>query len=103
MSYFDRTNLANNSGTVINPVQDETVILLRRLVKVMESQAVVDNQMRQRVVVDAMPTTAVSGSLTTAGSVSTLNQIAGVDSRWQIVDWSRQAYNSGIRSNLINS
>lgn len=103
MSYFDRTNLANNSGTIINPVQDETVILLRRLVKIMESQSVVDNQMRQRVVVDAMPTTAVSGSLTTAGSISTLNQIAGVDSRWQIVDWSRQAYNSGIRSNLINS
>ena len=112
MSYLDRTKLTDNNGVVVNPAQDETVILLRRLVKVMESQAVVDSQMRQRVTVDVMPTTAVSGSLTTAGTVSTvtsvtaitsLNQLAGVDSRWQIIDWSRQAYNSGIRSNLINS
>ena len=103
MSYLNRAKLTDNLGNVVNPVQDETIILLRRLVKIMESQAVVDNQMRQRVVVDAMPTTAVSGSLTTAGTVSSLNQIAGVDSRWQIIDWSRQAYNSGIRSNLINS
>lgn len=106
MSYFNRTKLTDTESNLINPVQDETVILLRRLVKVMESQAVVDNQMRQRVVVDVMPTTAVSGSLTSAGTVSTvtsLSQIAGVDSRWQIIDWSRQAYNSGIRNNLINS
>ncbi|NTV44107.1 MAG: hypothetical protein HGA67_00220 [Candidatus Yonathbacteria bacterium] len=91
-------------GARMTPAQDDTVIMLRRMVKLMESQAVVDNQMRQRVVVD-------SGSLTTAGTISTvttvsavttLNQIAGVDARWQIIDWSRQAYNSGIRSNLIN-
>jgi len=86
-------------GTRINPAQDDSVILLRRIVKLMESQAVVDNQMRQRVVIDA-------GSLTTAGTISTvsavssLNQLAGVDSRWQIIDWSRQVYNSGVRNNL---
>lgn len=102
MSYFDRTKLTNDTGVVVNPAQDETVILLRRLVKVMESQAVVDNQMRQRVTIDVMPTTTVNGTVT-VGSITSMNQMAGVDSRWQIIDWSRQAYNSGIRSNLINS
>jgi len=104
MSYFDRTKLTNDTGVVVNPAQDETVILLRRLVKIMESQAVVDNQMRQRVTVDVMPTTTITGTVTTSlATITSLNQLAGVDSRWQLIDWSRQAYNSGIRSNLINS
>lgn len=102
MSYLNRTKLTDSNGTLISPAQDETVILLRRLVKIMESQAVVDAQMRQRVTVDIMPTTTVSGTVT-VGSITSMNQIAGVDSRWQIIDWSRQAYNSGIRSNLISS
>lgn len=100
MSYFDRTKLTNDTGVVVNPAQDETVILLRRLVKIMESQAVVDNQMRQRVTVDVMPTTTITVS---SGTVSNISALGGIDSRWQIIDWSRQAYNSGIRSNLINS
>lgn len=101
---FDTNNsliagLKDTNNTQINPAQDDSIILLRRIVKLMESQAVVDANMRQRVVIDA-------GSLTTAGTISTvstlttLNQLAGVDSRWQIIDWSRQAYNSGMRSNL---
>lgn len=89
-------------GSRINPAQDDSIILLRRMVKLMESQAVVDNQMRQRVVVDLMPTTTVTGTVT-VGSITSVNQLAGVDSRWQIIDWSRQTYNSGIRGNLLNS
>lgn len=91
----------NEIGARINPAQDDSIILLRRMVKLMESQAVVDNQMRQRVVVDSGGIT-VSGSVTVA-TITSLNQLAGVDSRWQIIDWSRQAYNSGIRGNLLNS
>jgi hypothetical protein len=99
------TQIKDATSTIINPATDESVLYLRRIVKLMESQAVVDNQMRQRVTVDVMPTTTVTGTVT-VGSITTLtslNQIAGVDSRWQIIDWSRQAYNSGIRGNLINS
>jgi hypothetical protein len=104
--------LKDVSGTTINPSSEESILYLRRMVKLMESQAVVDNQMRQRVVVDLMPTTTVTGTITAnigtgtlaaVSTVTTLNQIAGVDSRWQIIDWSRQAYNSGIRGNLLNS
>ena len=86
--------------------ETELLTLLSRLVRICEPISIQDTSNRQRVTVDVMPTTAVSGSLTSAGTVSTvtsLSQIAGVDSRWQIIDWSRQAYNSGIRNNLINS
>ncbi len=88
----------DTTNTQINPATDESILYLRRMVKLMESQAVVDSQMRQRIVVDIMPSVTI-----TSGTVTTLNQIAGVDSRWQILDWSRQAYNSGIRGNLLNS
>lgn len=93
--------LKDSSDVRINPVQDDTVVLLRRVVKLMESQAVVDSQMRQRVVVDT-GAIVVSGSVTVA-TITSLSQLAGVDSRWQIIDWSRQAYNSGIRAHLINA
>lgn len=101
----------DTTDTQINPATDESILYLRRIVKLMESQAVVDNQMRQRVSVDVMPTINISagqtftsvGTISSVTAVTSLNQIAGVDSRWQIIDWSRQAYNSGIRGNLINS
>lgn len=93
--------LKDSHDVRIDPAQDDSVILLRRVVKLMESQAVVDNQMRQRVVVDT-GAIVVSGSVTVA-TITSLSQLAGVDSRWQIIDWSRQAYNSGIRGHLINS
>jgi hypothetical protein len=93
--------IKDSSDVRINPVQDDTVVLLRRVVKLMESQAVVDSQMRQRVVVDT-GAIVVSGSVTVA-TITSLSQLAGVDSRWQIIDWSRQAYNSGIRAHLINA
>lgn len=117
----DVVGLKDTSDVRINPAQDDSIILLRRVVKLMESQAVVDNQMRQRVTLDAIgvgtptalaTTIPISGSLTTAGTVSTvttvttvatvtsLNQLAGVDARWQIIDWARQVYNSGMRRNL---
>lgn len=91
--------LSDIANVRITPAQDDSVTLLRRLVKLMESQAVVDNQMRQRIVVDAGTITTVS-TVTAVTTLTTINQIAGVDSRWQILDWSRQAYNSGIRGNL---
>lgn len=112
----------DTTDTQINPATDESIIYLRRMVKLMESQAVVDNQMRQKITIDSLGgTTAVTTTIPVSGTVTsnigtgtlaavttvttltTLNQIAGVDSRWQIIDWSRQAYNSGIRGNLLNS
>lgn len=119
MSYIDlqEVKIEDASGNVINPAQDETVILLRRLVQIAQSLAVTDSAQRQRVSIDASPATVpVSGSVTvssgtvtanagtgTWAGVTTVNQFAGVDIRYQMVDWARTAYNTGIRANLINS
>lgn len=99
MSYINRISVNDSTGVVVNPATDDTVILLRRIVKLLESNAVVDVSNRQRVTVEVMPTTTVTGTVT-VGSITSVNQLAGVDSRFQIIDWARQAYNSGIRSNL---
>ena len=113
------TELNDSNGNNINPATDESILYLRRMVKLMESQAVVDNQMRQRVVVDtgaltdvrqssagnllATVSIASSQTLSTVSTVTSLSQLAGVDSRWQIIDWARTAYNGGMRDRLISS
>ena len=87
----------------------EQVILLRRLIKLMESQATVDNLLRQRITLDAIASgltlgtvTTVTGvtTVTTTGTVTTVNQHAGVDLRWQWMENARLAYNAGVRARL---
>jgi len=107
MSYFNRTKLTDSSGVIVNPASDDTVILLRRIVKLLESNAVVDVANRQRITIDSIgPATAITTTVPVSGtvtvsSITSVGQLAGVDSRFQIIDWARQAYNSGIRSNLV--
>ena len=48
--------LKDSSSNVINPATDDSVTYLRRIVKLMESQAVVDGANRQRVNVDGFGT-----------------------------------------------
>lgn len=104
----ETVSLKNISGITINPVTEETlqkvatdesVLLLRRLVKIMESNATVDASNRQRVVIETMPTTTVTGTVT-VGSITSLGQFAGVDARFLLIDTARNAYANGIRNNL---
>jgi hypothetical protein len=87
---------------------DDTVILLRRLVKIAESLGNVDQGGRQRVVLDALTAgltlTAVGtvSAVTTVSTVTNLATIAGLDQR-QFYDGARTTYNTGVRSNLIFS
>lgn len=118
MSYFEQTKITNAAGTAINPVQDETVILLRRIAKLLESSAVTDSSQRQRVVVEQ--TTAANLNVTASGTVNstavatTVNMgqvVVGfggqavaaaniVDSRFQLIDIARNSYANCIRSKL---
>lgn len=50
--------LKDTTSTLINPATDDSVTYLRRIVKLMESQAVVDGASRQRVNIDAFGTNA---------------------------------------------
>ena len=78
---------------------DDSVILLRRIVKLLEAGANVDVANRQRVAVDAI----TSGlTLTAVSTVANVSQIAGYDQR-QFSDTARVAYNTGIRAGLVFS
>ncbi len=110
MSYFEQTKVTDSTGLIINPVQDETVLLLRRLVKLLESNAVVDSSNRQKVTVEGatitsgtVTTVSTVTAVTTVSTVSNVALVANVDPRFQMIDWARQAYNSGIRANLTFS
>lgn len=69
---------------------DESVILLRRIAKLLEPLATQDSQQRQRIAIDTSTVT-----LTTAP-----NTFAGIDIRFPITDWARVSYNTGIRAKL---
>ena len=73
-----------------NAASDESVILLRRIAKLLEPIGTQDGANRQRIAIDTSTVT-----LTTAPAT-----LAGVDIRFQIIDWARVAYNTGIRANI---
>lgn len=98
MSYFEQTKITDSSGTLINPVQDESVILLRRITKLLEASATADSSQRQRVVVEGTATT--SGSISTVTTVTSMTGLAGVDARYLFIDTARNTYANGIRTNL---
>jgi hypothetical protein len=67
---------------------NESVILLRRISKLLEPMATQDGNQRQRIAISSVE----------AGMP--VSSYGGVDPRFQIADWARTAYNTGIRSNL---
>ncbi len=93
MSYIDvkEVNLVDENGQVINPAQDETIILLRRIAKLLEPMGTQDAAQRQRVTI---------GSAETGFTTSFYGS---VDARFQIIEWAKTNYNTGIRANLIFS
>lgn len=113
MTYIPPTEeqkLLDSSGSVINPATEETVILLKRIVKLLDSNAVVDVANRQRVITESGSVSTVSiaatQTLATVTTVSTVtsvtNQVAfgGVDGRFQFMELARISYSNGIRSRL---
>jgi len=113
---IETLTIANSSGENVNPSTDETILLLRRMVKMMESNAVVDANMRQRVSVDntvaTLPNTYGLGAAGT-NYPTVLNPQATttvyyqptwagpIDPRWTNLEQARISYNTGIRNNLL--
>lgn len=100
-------------------VSDESISLLRRIVKLLESNATVDIANRQKVTLDASSTGIFSypgiggsniGSTPTA-SAPNAPQLAypitiwemPVDQRWRVMEESRVSYQTGVRSHLAFS
>ena len=69
---------------------NESIILLRRIAKLLEPMATQDANQRQRVTLDASVATVVTNPL----------YMASVDARYMIADWARVSYNTGIRAKL---
>jgi hypothetical protein len=136
MAYFEQTKITDSAGNVINPAKeqelytsepsptvpapvirsvpgsiDDNLILLRRMLKLLESQAAVDPQQRQRITLDAISAAVALPAVTTVGTVTTVTTVSTVTSVTNIAamagwnqqmfaDPARTAYNTGIRSQL---
>lgn len=90
------------------PVRDDLLVMLSRIVKLLESNAVVDSAQRQRVSLDTVAAGVTLPAVTTVGTVSTITtvstltnaaSIAGMD-REQFINIAKQTYATSIRSQL---
>jgi hypothetical protein len=90
--------------TASDPRLETLITLMARAVKLLDSNATVDNAQRQRIVIDAGTITTVStvSTVTTVSTVSAVNNVvanAGMD-REQYINISKQTMAQGIRSRL---
>lgn len=99
MAYFEKANSVDADGNIINPAQDEQIILLRRIAKVLESTAAADVAQRQRITLDAITSGLTLATVTSVGNIGT---VSSLDQR-QFIDVARNAYANGIRSKLTFS
>jgi hypothetical protein len=82
--------------------REETLILMRRLLKVVESLGVVDVAGRQRVAIDAITSGLTLATITTVSSVTNVagqTALAGMD-REMYINAARTTHNNAIRNNL---
>lgn len=105
----------------VDVATNDTIILLRRLVKLLESNAVVDSSNRQKIVVEQITANQIGVAVSAAAAATPApNPISAaapntplaattyylpvwvgpVDQRWEIMDRAKTAYNTGIRSHL---
>jgi hypothetical protein len=123
-----QTTSANSAPVVLSSTQspslvaqDDTLVLLARILKNIEALSVVDSAQRLKITIDSatagitlgtvavssMPTTTVTGTVSVninaganiIGSVNNLATIAGMD-REMYINQARTAYNTGISAKL---
>jgi hypothetical protein len=114
MAYLEQTQITDERDAVVNPASEESVVLLRRIAKLLESLATVDPQQRQRIALDTiaagttLPTVTTVGTVTTVTGVTTVSTVGSVTNIAAVNGWNQQmfadparnAYNTGIRSQL---
>jgi hypothetical protein len=107
MAYFESTNLVDVDNNKINPATEESNVLLRRIVKLMESQAATDVAQRQRMVLDAIAPSLTLGTVTAVtaitnplpGGTNTIGNLGTLNgwNQQMFADAARTAYNTGVR------
>jgi hypothetical protein len=102
-------SMSNPMPSVANQ-SDDLLRMLSRLVKILECNAVVDQQQRQRITLDAITGSLTLGAVTTVGTVTTVSNIsagtltnivanAGMD-REQYINIAKNTYANSLRSKL---
>ena len=79
---------------------DNSIQLIKRLLKILEPISTQDALQRQRVAVETIANMNVVSTVSTVSTVSNLGSVAGIDYRWLIIDQARNAYANGIRNNI---
>jgi hypothetical protein len=108
MSYFEQTNIVDAEKKIVNPASEESIVLLRRIAKILENQQAVDPQQRQRVTIDAITGALTLSTVTIVGTVGTVSTVTSVSNIAALNGWNQQmfadparsAYNTGIRQQL---
>lgn len=120
---YNTTPMSNSDKLMvyidIEGYDDSWQTLFRRMNKLLESNGVVDSALRQRIAVEVMPTTTVTGTVVAQGQYGIFNQQGNVygssntnvlpiaegpvDQRWRIIDDARSCYAAAIRSKLTFS
>lgn len=101
--------LKDSSDVRVNPATDDSLILLRRILRQVDSLGVVDSSQRQKITIDAITGALTLATVTTVTTVSTVTSttnlvaLGGVDGRYLHIDTARNAYANGIRTNLLFS
>jgi hypothetical protein len=119
-----KVQVVNTSGAQTNVASEEAILLLRKIVMLLESSAVVDASRRQRVTIDAVGATGgaastnvnttvpISGTVAVSAGTANIGQVVVgfggqasaaaniIDSRFMMIDTARNAYANGIRSKL---
>jgi hypothetical protein len=109
---YDTAGMSNTDklqiflDNTLTPASEESIQYLKKIVQLLTPSATQDSSQRQRIAVEVMPTTTVTGTVTSnigtgsLAAVTTVNQLAGVDARFQFTDAARLTYAQGIRRNL---
>lgn len=79
--------------------QNESLVLLRRIVKLLESQATVDVANRQRITLDAITAALTLATVTTVSTVTNVTNVAGMNQE-QYINIARNTFANSIRSKL---
>jgi hypothetical protein len=113
MAFFESLRLKDTTSTEVNPATEESITLLRRITQLLKPLGVITGAGSNRLSVDVNNIT--GGTITTVSTVTTVttatnltNLVPGAGTIGPVPGagfdlmktMSRQAYNSGIRSNI---
>ncbi len=94
----------HGTETTLESINQQTQ-LLKKLIKILESNTVVDSAQRQRITIDAgtLPAVTTVTTVTTVSTVTSLSQIALMNPFEYNIIMSRNLYYNGIRAKLTFS